>query len=343
MSNRRIYGNPSAITDLIGLFKHQLELSNLCSGETCVVVTDTAFNPLYSDSCIAAANDMGAETYKITLPHTGSLPRKSWGSALKESDLIIYSTTHTLHYSEEIRDALNSGARALMVVIPLNAMERLRGDPEVIKRTKAGAELMRKANRIRITSDAGTDLTMERGDRPVLAHYGVADTPGHLDFWGAGMVETAELESSLEGEMVLDIGDLMFYFSRYVESPVKIAFRRGRITEVSGGIDAFLLRKHLESFGEENAWMAGHMGWGTDKRALWTAQTLQLPEPGSSSADAEAFYGNVQIEIGSNNDVNFRGRNASKAHLGHCMLNCNLYLDDEKIIDHGQFLLADMK
>jgi 2,5-dihydroxypyridine 5,6-dioxygenase len=166
LSNRRIYGNPSAITDLIGLFKHQLKMSNLESGETCIVVTDTAFNPLYSDSCIAAANDLGAETYKITLPHTGALPKKSWGSALRESNLIVYSTTHTLHYSEEMRNALNSGARALMVVIPLNAMERLRGDPEVIRRTKAGAELMRKTNQIRITSDAGTDLTMERGIDP---------------------------------------------------------------------------------------------------------------------------------------------------------------------------------
>jgi 2,5-dihydroxypyridine 5,6-dioxygenase len=173
------------------------------------------------------------------------------------------------HYSEEMRNALSSGAKALMAVIPLNAMERLRGDPNVIRRTKAGAELMHKTNQIRITSDAGTSLTMERGDRPVLAHYGVADTLGHLDFWGAGMVECAELEGSLEGDMVLDVGDLMFYFARYVESPMKITFRRGRIASISGGVDAFLLRKHLESFEEENAWMAGHMGWGTDKRALW--------------------------------------------------------------------------
>jgi 2,5-dihydroxypyridine 5,6-dioxygenase len=230
-----------------------------------------------------------------------------------------------------------------MAVIPLNAMERLRADPDVIKRTKAGAELMRKSNRIRITSEAGTDLTMERGDRPVLAHYGAADTRGHLDFWGAGMVETAELEGSLEGTMVLDVGDQMFYFARYVESRVKVVFRRGRIHDISGGVDALLLRKHIESFNEENAWMAGHMGWGTDKRALWAVQALQMAEPGSSSADAEAFYGNVQIEIGSNNDVNFRGRNASKAHLGHCMLNCSLYLDEEKIIDKGQFLPEELK
>jgi len=335
--------NSSAVPELIGLFKHQLRLSNLKSGELCLVVTDTAFNPVYSDACVGAATDLGAETYKITLPHIGSLPMKSWGSAFREADLIVYSTTHTLHYSEEMRTALDSGARALMVVAPLQAMERLSGDLEVMRRTKAGAALMRKAKQIRITSDAGSDLTMERGERPVLAHYGIADEPGHLDFWGAGMVETAELEGSLEGTMVLDVGDQMFYLARYVESPVKVTFHKGRVSDIKGGVDAFLLRKHLESFHEESAFMAGHMGWGTDRRALWAAQALQFPEPGSSSADAEAYYGNVQIEIGSNNDVNFRGRNSSRAHLGHCMLNCCLYLDERLVIDHGEFMPAELR
>ena len=335
--------NSQFVPELIGLFKHQLRLSKVKAGELILVVTDTAFNPVYADACVGAATDLGAETYKITLPHSGSLPKKSWGSAFREADLIVYSSTHTLHYSEEMRTALDSGARALMVVSPLQAMERLKGDLEVARRTKAGAALMHKANKIHITSDAGTDLTMERGERPVLAHYGLADEPGHLDFWGAGMVETAELEGSLEGTMVLDLGDQMFYLARYVESPVKVTFRNGCVSNIQGGVDAFLLRKHLESFHEDSALMAGHMGWGTDRRALWAAQALQFPEPGSSSADAEAYYGNVQIEIGSNNDVNFRGRNMSRAHLGHCMLNCCLYLDERLIINHGEFVPEELR
>ena len=335
--------NPSALPEIIGLFKNQLSMSKLKPDELCLVVTDNAFNPIYSDACLGAAQDLGAESYKITLPHIGSLPKKSWGSAFYDADLIVYSTTHTLHYSNEIRKALEHGTRALMVVAPLQAMERLKGDQNVVKRTKAGAAILKKANKIHITSDAGTNLTMERGDRPVLAHYGLADEPGHLDFWGAGMVETAEIEGSLEGTMVMDVGDQMFYMARYVESPLKIVFNKGRVANISGGVDALLLRKHLESFNEDNAWMTGHMGWGTDRRALWAAQALQFPEPGSSSADAEAYYGNVQIEIGSNNDVNFRGKNASKAHLGHCMLNSSLYLDDDLVIDHGEFVLSELR
>ena len=343
MSNRRNSVNTSAVPELIGLFKHQLRMSNLKPGEVCAVITDSAFNPVYSDACVGAALELGAETYKITLPFGEPIPSKSFGPALQGADLVVYSTTHTLHYSEEMRTALSKGARALMVVIPLQAMERLKGDPEVRRRTKAGASLMSEANLIRIVSDSGTDLVMERGDRPVLSHYGLADVPGHLDFWGAGMVEVAEVEDSLDGTMVLDVGDQMFYLARYVESPLRVTFRGGRVTKIEGGVEAVLLRRHLESFNEESAWNAGHMGWGTDKRALWAAQALQFPEPGSSSADAEAYYGNVQIEIGSNNDVNFQGKNASRAHLGHCMLNCSLYLDQTLVIDHGSFLPRELK
>ena len=113
---------------------------------------------------------------------------------MQEADLIVYSTTHTLHYTKEIRMALDKGNRVLMAVQPLQTMERLKGDPDVMYRTKAGAALLRKASTIHITSEFGTDLIMERGNRPALAHYGLADEPGHLDFWGVGMVEKTSVQ-----------------------------------------------------------------------------------------------------------------------------------------------------
>ena len=343
MSHKRTITNPSMLPELIELYKHQLIHCNLKPGEVCLSVTDMAFNPLYSDACIGAALGIGAETAKLTLPYNRSLPSKGWGGALQESDLIVYSTTHTLHYREEIAAALKAGKRVLMVVQPLHTLYRLKADPEVIDRTKNAAEYMKNTNMIRFVSDAGTDLIMERGDRPVLSHYGVADDPGHSDFWGVGMIETAPLEGTLEGTMILNTGDQMFYMARYVENPVKLTFKQGRITKISGGLDAFLIRKHIESFNEENAWKAGHITIGTDKRALWTAQALQFPEPGFSGGDAESYYGNVQVEIGSNNDVNFCGKNRSNAHLGHCMLQTSVYLDDALFVEKGVFVPRELQ
>ncbi len=345
MTNNRLMVNPSMLPELIGLFKYQLGMCNLKPGELCLAVTDMAYNPLYADACIGAAIDLGAESMKITLPYNKPLPSKSWGSAFKEADLIVYSTTHTLHYTEEYRAALKSGARILMAVKPFHIMKSLRADPEVIERTKKAAEIMRKTNRIRIVSDAGTDFTAIRGKRPVVAHYGVADIPGHSDFWGAGVVETAPMEGTAEGTIVLNTGDQMFYMARYVDTPVKIVFKEGRIIDIKGGLDAFLLRKQLESYQDENAWMAGHVSMGTDKKILWTAQALEpaSPELGFSGGVAESYYGNIQLEIGNNDDVNFCGKNRSSAHLGHCMLDSSLYLDDIHFIDHGVFVPEELR
>ena len=343
MTNRRTMMNASAVPELILLYKHQLKMSKLKPGELCLSVTDMAYNPVYADACIGAAADLGAEVMKITLPFNGPLPSRAWGAAFSEADLIVYSTTHTLHYTGEVRRALDHGARILMAVQPLQTMERLKGDEQVVRRSKEGARLLRKANKIRITSEAGTDLVMERGSRPVLDHYGLADVPGHLDFWGVGMVETAPLEDSFEGIMVLNRGDQMFYLSRYVQEPVRVTFKEGHITEIEGGVDALLMRKQLESYDDENAWNSGHISWGTDRRALWTAPTLLFPEAGASAADIESYYGNIQVEIGSNNDVCFQGENKSKAHLGHCMLNSSLHLDDELVIDKGKFVHPELQ
>ncbi len=338
MAYRRMLTNPAALGEMIELNLHQLRLSNLRPDELCLVVTDTAFNPAYAQAACAAARALGAQVYQITLPHSASLPTKSFRSAVRETDLLVYSSTHKLHYSEEVREGLAVGMRALMSVQPLHAMARLKADPEVARRAKLGSARLACANRIRITSQAGTDLSMERGSRPALATYGLADEPGHLDFFACGMVQTAPLEGSLEGTLVLDRGDQMFYMSRYVSDPVTITFREGRITEIEGGMDAWMLRKALESYGDENAWRAGHIAWGVDRRANWMAHAFQYSEPGVSGADIESYYGNVQVELGSNNDVAFQGRIDSEAHLGHCMLNCSLYLDDELVIEGGEFV-----
>ena len=64
---------------------------------------------------------------------------------------------------------------------------------------------------------------------------------------------------------------------------------------------------------------------------------------GFSGGVAESYYGNIQLEIGNNDDMNFRGKNRSNAHLGNCMLNSSLYLDDLHFIDHGVFVPEELR
>jgi 2,5-dihydroxypyridine 5,6-dioxygenase len=330
--------HPTALAELIPVFKHQLVYCRVKEGERLVVVTDSAFHPHYASACMGAALELGAETFQVLLPHRRRWSEPTLRSVFEAADVIVYSTTHTLHYSDAMRDALDKGKRALMAVVPLHVLERRVADPDVIARTKEGATHLDRAETIRISSRAGTDLSMNVAGRRGVASYGVADEPGHLDFWGAGFFQIAVVEGSMEGRLALATGDLVFHFGRHVDRPVTITFREGRAVSFEGGVEAQLIRMMLESASDPNAFMAGHIACGTDRRARWTAEIAQFPVVGGGGADAEAFYGNVQIEIGSNNDVMFRGKNATAVHLGLCCLNCTMTVDGETLLEDGEFI-----
>ena len=79
-------------------------------------------------------------------------------------------------------DALERGTRALAAMQPLQMLHRFLSDPKVKRRTIAGTRMLDGARRIRITSDAGTDITVDKTGRPADAHYSCADEPGVFTF-----------------------------------------------------------------------------------------------------------------------------------------------------------------
>jgi hypothetical protein len=46
----------------------------------------------------------------------------------------------------------------------------------------------------------------------------------------------------------------------------------------------------------------------------------------------------LQVQLGSNDDIAFGGRNRSRAHLGLCLRDATLYLDGDAILAGGAFL-----
>jgi 2,5-dihydroxypyridine 5,6-dioxygenase len=225
-----------------------------------------------------------------------------------------------------------------LAVQPIHVQRRLVADPEVVARTRLGAERLAQATAVHITSERGSDLRMTVAGRPALAHCGVADTPGLFDFWGGAMVEIAPLEGTVEGTLVLGRGDQIFHLGRYVDDEVRLTFEGGRAVAIEGGLDAVLLETHLSGYRDPSAFLAGHIAWGTDHRASWTAPLEQFPEIGAGNADSEGYLGAVQVELGSNDDQFFRGAIRSPAHLGLVTLGSSVALDGEVVIEGGRFV-----
>lgn len=335
MAYARSYNHPGFAGDLSALFRHQLQASMLSPDELCACITDTSWNPAYASACMTAATELGALPFQTVFGWNTRPPDRALNAICEAADLIVYMTVHTLHYRDEIRQALVRGARVLCCMEPPHVLDRLRFDPDVRQRAIAGAECLKAAHEIRITSDAGTDLTMQKSGRRGLANYGAADTPGHIDFWGLGAVQAAQNEGTTQGRLVLETGDSIFHLGRFVETPVVLDFEDGKVVSIEGGLDATLIKAELEAAGE-NAFLAGHMAWGVDPRARWTQPITQTPDTGGGGADTESTLGVVQVQLGSNDDVAFGGAIRSNAHLGLCLRKASLFLDGLPVVQDGK-------
>jgi len=191
MAYARTYDGPGFAADLSALFRHQLVACALAEGELCLCITDSAWMPAYGAACMAAAEALCARAVQVTFGWNRTPDAGALQAFCPAADLIVYMTSHPLHYRSEIGCALARGARVLCCMEPPHVIDRLRFDGSVRERAINGAALLDAASRLHITSPAGTDIWMDKTGRRGLAAYGVADTPGHLDFWGLGAVQAA--------------------------------------------------------------------------------------------------------------------------------------------------------
>jgi len=253
----------------------------------------------------------------------------------KSADVIIGMTTPNVAswlYSDAHNEALKEGARTLMIEEPVEVLRRLFPCEEVKKRTINGANLLDNGKILKITSDAGTNLTMSKEGRLANAQYGISDVKGRWDHWPSGLVAYAPVEGTAEGTLVVDIGDILLPLGRYVQSPIKITIREGNIVKFEGGLDAKLLQCNFEIAKEKNAYQVSHIGWGTDHRALWNSIGLRFWK-GGGSMDSESYYGNMQIAFGSNFMFGLKGENVCKFHFDIPCRGHSFYVDNQLVVN----------
>ena len=332
--------------ELFTLFTKHLKLCKVKEGETIILFTDSEFNEQYPAAYLAAARELGAEVYLMTVPTdttTKALGSKAIMSAWKSADMIIGMTSNVQWlYADAHNEALKAGARTLMVIVSVEELRRLFPCEEVKQRGINGAKLLDKGKILRITSDAGTDLTMSKEGRPASAQYGISDIKGRWDHWPAGLVSCAPVEGSAEGIMVVDVGDILLPLGRYVQSPIKLTIREGNIVKFEGGVDAILLQGYFEAAKEKNAYQVSHIGWGTEHRAQWHSIGKRFWE-GGGSMDSESYLGNMQIAFGSNFMLSLKGKNLCDFHFDIPCRNHSFYVDDQLVVDKGVMVLPALK
>jgi 2,5-dihydroxypyridine 5,6-dioxygenase len=330
---------------LIATLEAEFALCRVQEDEVCVVLSDEGTRPDLISASIEALHRRRARVFRIDLPGTGGgqkgahvgegqlLKLPPALSALQQASFVVDLTTALggLLHDPARGPILEKGARILHIAENPEILSRLLPDPQLRARVEEAVARLRQASVMRVTSEAGTDLTIELKGAVVNGLYGYTDTPGRMDVFPAGFVAAYPAAHSVNGTLVLNTGDIDLTFMRFVDGPVELIIQDDYITEIRGtSVHAALLREYMARWGEKDAYATSHVGWGLNTKARW--ENFAFFPPGETEGmEARAFAGNFLFSSGANR---FAGR-FSRCHFDLPMRNCSVYLDGTPIIVNG--------
>ena len=334
------------------LFKKEFELCKVNQGETVMLLTDLATRREYVEAAFAAAEDLGADVYemcvnsipswtKVGVPTVGQC--KGTLEAAKAADIIV--ALHVPLFTSWLKEVRDSGTRVLMIIDSPDDLEQLMAPPGLKEAVLYADTLLASTKHVRVTSKAGTDLTYDCGEYPVMSQYGFADAPGRFDHWGGGHVHTFPNEGSSNGTVVFQPGDIVILpYCRYIQDEVRMTINDGFIDRVEGGLDAKLMQDWLDDnradAEDRDPYAVSHLGWGLNPQALWYGIALNGDEPERSRAAARTFPGNFLFSTGPNNQGG--GKRTTRGHYDVPMRDCTMKLDGEVIIENGRIIDDNM-
>ena len=162
--------------DMLTLFRRELELCQVTAGQKVVVLSEAEQATDYAAAFLIAARELGADVFNLNLPSGRSLNLAAKASevgtnalsgnraaidALKSADLVV--DLIFLLFSKEQLEIQAAGTRILLVAEPFEVLSRLFPTPQLRERVEAGEARLAKAQHLRFTNPAGTDVSYRLG------------------------------------------------------------------------------------------------------------------------------------------------------------------------------------
>ena len=331
----------------IDTFVKLFQASEVRAGESAAILSETLSRQQNVKLAELALHQLGAKPFHVVIPtprqsvdvvvrSTGASDalrgQKAALQALANADFVVDMTVELLLHAPELPQILAGGARLLCVSNEHpDILERIRYDPRWQERVMAGVQLLQQASVMRVTSAAGTDLTVRiDGARPI-GSWGNAAPPHNAGSAPGALIAFYPNAGTVNGRVVLDRGDVNLTFKRYLENPIALTIEDDYVTDIEGdSFDADLMRSYLSAWGDREAYAVSHLGWGMTPGARW--DSLIMYDKGDvNGAELRAFAGNFLLSTGANEA-------AGRHTLGHFdipMRGCTIRLDDRVVVDRG--------
>jgi 2,5-dihydroxypyridine 5,6-dioxygenase len=332
----------------LAAFVQTFRLCGVAPGDVCAVLAETGSRRINVQLAQLALAQLGARafTVELTTPaQTAPVGIRSTGAsnaigglapvvaALSQAVFIADCTVEGLLHAAELPAILAGGARVLMVSNEHpEVLERLLPQASLEPVVKSHMKKLRSAKIMRVTSKAGSNLTVLVEGAPVGGGWGYTAKPGSISHWPGGLCLCFPKAGSVNGTLVMDVGDVNLTFKRYLESRIVLNIENDFVTRIEGsGTDAELMRSYFAAWADKNAYAVSHCGWGLNPNARWDSMAL-YDKNDFNGTELRAFAGNFLYSTGAN-------ETADRHTLGHFdlpMRGCTIELDGVAVVVDGQ-------
>ena len=339
----------------IEAFSKALSMNAIKAGDPVAILSETQSRPVNVHLAELVLMNLGARPFHVELvtpPQSAPVPVRSTGAsqsirahegvlaALTAVPVIVDLTVEGLMHAPELPQILQSGARVITISNEHpDALERLLPTEELKGQVLSAARQCRKTREMRVSSAAGTDMTVKMEGAQTVGVWGYTDKPGTLAHWPGGVVVSFPKSGSTNGVLVLDAGDVNLTFKRYLEQPVRLTIEDDFVTSVEGGgTDGELMRRYLACWDDPNAYAVSHVGWGMNEGARYEAITFYDKED-FNGTEVRAYAGNFLFSTGANE---FAGR-FTEGHFDLPVRGCTISLDGRDVVKDGNIVWSEFK
>ena len=187
----------------LAAFRRVFALNGIGKGTAVALISETQSRPVLVHLAELALYDLGADFCMIcmpTPPHSAPVPVKSTGTswaiaqnravigALSQVDVVVDCTVEGLIHAPEWPEIEAAGRARLLVITNEHPeiLERCEPRAEHGPRVQRGIQMLREASEMRVTSAAGTDLTIDLRGAPCGGTAGFGTAPGSVSHWPGG-------------------------------------------------------------------------------------------------------------------------------------------------------------
>lgn len=281
-----------------------------------------------------ALNECGAVPHLLQVPGSRQHGRPFSGivaEAMCGADLVIALTRANAAHTEARQKATRAGVG--VIVLPESDLpdffmaEGWNADFQALRPQIQGlADALTRADTARVTSAAGTDITMSIAGRRGRALHGFANTE---DISAGYCLESslAPVEGTAEGVIVVNASIPGVSLIR--DEPVRIVYERGMAVSIEGGAEARKFRELLAGFNDPLVYNLGELGVGMNP-------CCQLD--GTMLSD-ESVYGSIQLALGTSAYIG--GTVKAAAHYDTIVTDAQLWLDGRLVLDGTTLKLGE--